>query len=153
MSDPKHSDDVQQKLSFLDKIINFFRSKDDIKASLRDDQIHLEPKYWPEVREFIDNLNSVIESHTIQDDNIHRVNQRIVDYILEEINKKGQIENIEQRYSALTTLSDRILSHNLNKLVGVKENTAYNTDFSDTVNQFKFKLETRKRLEQETKTQ
>lgn len=149
MADLKHSDEVQQKLSLFDKIIAMFK-RGSQSADHLDREIHLEPKYWPEVKEFIDNLNAIIDNHTIVDSNIHRVNERIVEYILEQINKKGQIEDVEQRYSALRTLSDRILSHHLNKVVGLKESTNSNTDFSDAVHSFQVKLELRHQQELDT---
>lgn len=148
MSHKKHSDEVQQKLSLLDKIIAVFKGeKTDPEAALKRGE-HLEPKYWPEVKEFIDLLNEIVASHTISDANVERINHRIVEYIEEQINIKGQIENVEERYSSLKTLSDRILTHNLNKLVGLKVSTDSNTDFSDAVNLFKYRLEERKMKEQ-----
>lgn len=143
----KHSKDIQEKLSFLDRIIAIFR-KEDKTADLLDREFHLEPKYWPEVKEFIETLHTTIENHTIDDPNIQRVNNRIVDYILEQINNKGQIEDAEERHKALKTLTDRILSHNLNKIVGLKQNTEANTDFSDTVHVLQSKLLKRYQEEQ-----
>lgn len=111
------------------------------------DKFHLEPKYWPEVKHFLDELNHAIEEHTIHDGNISQINQRIVDYIEEQINHKGQIEDIEERYSALNTLADRILSNSFNKIVGLKHSETTNTDFSDIIKNFKIDLEKRHREE------
>lgn len=146
MSEFKHSDDVQEKLSLLDRIINVFRNKKTEEFSYKDEN-ELEPRYWPEVREFIDNLNTVIDSHTQADANAERVNERVVEYIVEQINEKGKIQDVEKRYSALRTLSDRVLTHHLNRLAGVKKATEYNTDFSDVVNLFKTKLDIRRENE------
>lgn len=153
MSYKKHSDEVQQKLSFLDKIISVFRGQK-IEPEAATQLEHLDqkyPKYWPEVVEFMELLNHIVDSHTISDGNVERINHRIIEYIEEQINIKGQIEDVEERYSALKTLSDRILSHNLNKLVGLKVSADSNTDFSDAVNLFKYRLEERKIKEQQAK--
>lgn len=113
------------------------------------DSFHLEPKYWPEVKHFIDELNHAIEAHTIHDGNIAQINQRIVDYVEDQINHKGQIEDIEERYSALNTLADRILSNSFNKIAGLKHSENTNTDFSDIIKNFKVNLEKRHREEVE----
>lgn len=109
----------------------------------KQDTFHLEPKYWPEVKNFIDNLNKTIEVNTIHDGNIDEINKRIVAYVEEQINTKGQIEDIEERYDALHTLADRILSNSIGKIVGLKHVETTQTDFTDLINNFKQKLEKR----------
>tara|TARA_R110002110_G_scaffold415836_1_gene657257 strand:- start:19183 stop:19653 length:471 start_codon:yes stop_codon:yes gene_type:complete len=122
------------------------KAKNEIESDC-EREIHLEPKYWPEVKDFMDNLDNIIESHTIDDNNIKRINQRIIDYIEEQINTKGQVEDINMRYSGLNTLVDRILSNNLSKLVGLKEGARSTADFSNAVNDFKIKLSHKKENE------
>lgn len=108
---------------------------------------HLEAQYWPEVKHFMDEIDKLVETHTIDDDNIRVVNQRILDYMVTQINAKGSIENIEQRYAALNTLADRILVNNLSKLVGVKKTDSTSADFTSAVDHFKEALEKRHELE------
>ncbi len=104
------------------------------------ESFHLEPKYWPEVVDFIDNLNQLIEANTISDSNIQHINQRIVDYVVDQINVKGSLKDIEQRYSALNTLADRIQSSTINKIVGLKHVSTTHADFSEAVDKFKKRL-------------
>src|SRR5438132_6564210 len=98
-------------LSFFKKL---FSKRPTANGDSQDEEIHLEPKYWQEVIDFINTVNNLIKIHTIEDPNIEHVNTRIVDYIVEQINLKGSIKDAEQRYLALNTLADRILSNNLN---------------------------------------
>ena len=83
--------------------------------------IHLEPKYWPEVTDYMKKLSAIVKTNTIDDENVHSVNERILNYVLDQINKKGSIQDIEQRYLALETLADRILVVELVKIVGLKQ--------------------------------
>lgn len=112
-----------------------------------DKEFHLEPKYWQEVMDFIDKINELIKTHTIEDNNIQQVNQRIVDYIKEQINVKGEIKDIEVRYAALDTLADRILANSLNKIVGLKHSDNSRAEFSHTVAEFKRRLHQRHQAE------
>lgn len=107
------------------------------------DNFHLEPKYWPEVIEFMNNLNQVIETHTISGSNVQHVNQRIIDYVAEQINVKGQVEDVDKKYSALDTLADRILSNTFSKIAGLKHEENTHADFTDIVLQFKKRLHQR----------
>jgi hypothetical protein len=110
---------------------------------LNEEELHVEPKYWPEVRDFINNLNHIIETHTIEDSNVAHINQRIVEYVEQQINKKGQLADINQRYYALDTLADRLLSNTFNKIVGLKHVETTHADFTDAVAQFKNRLHAR----------
>lgn len=134
----------EKKQGFLHFIFNLFKRK---KSDKIDETIHLEPQYWPEVRDFMKNLNNLIETHTITDTNLQGVNQRILDYVLQQINIKGSIQDIEERYVALNTLADRILLKNLGKIVGLKENASTHADFSDAVEHFKKQLHIRYQAE------
>jgi hypothetical protein len=150
MTSDNQRDDLHENLSLLGRIKAqlFGDAKSKSKNKLTNErEIHLEPKYWPEVKDFMGNLDNIIESHTIDDNNIKRINQRIVDYIEEQINKKGQVEDLNTRYSGLNTLVDRILSNNLSKLVGLKEGTTSTADFSNAANEFKIKLSHKKENE------
>jgi hypothetical protein len=91
----------------------------------------------------MDHINNIVTSHTIDDDNIRIVNQRILDYMMKEINAKGSIEDIEKRYYALSTLADRILVNNLSKLVGLKKDEFKGPEFSEAVSDFKRELQKR----------
>lgn len=146
MSTDQSNDDMHAKPGIFAKVLRLFKGSDK-NVSDNERKIHLEPKYWPEVKQFMDSLDDIIGSHTIEDDNIKRINQRVVDYIEEQINKKGQVEDIHARYSGLNTLADRILSNNLNKLVGLKESTHSSAEFSDAVKAFKVKLNEKKQAE------
>lgn len=108
-----------------------------------DDNFHLEPKYWPEVIEFINNLNHVIETHTIAGANVQHINQRIVDYVAHQINVKGSVVDLDKRYSALDTLADRILSNTFSKIAGLKHQENTHADFTDVIIQFKKRLHQR----------
>lgn len=133
---------MEDKKKWWHFILKFF--KRDKKAYVSN--VHLEPKYWPEVMDFIQRLRAIIDESTIEDENIKIVNQRIVDYIEHEINVKGSIEDINKRYDALHTLADRILVKNISKLVGLKYSST-NADFSETIEIFKHRLT--KRQEEE----
>src|SRR5689334_13828416 len=61
---------------------------------------HLEAKYWPEVKDYMETLQGLIKTHTIEDDNAMQVNERITNYIWQQINKKGSIEDLDKRYLA-----------------------------------------------------
>ncbi len=144
MSESDTSNDKKEKHGILYFIQKLFhrksqaqRQKDSIEAG---EGYHLEPRYWPEVIDFIDNLNHLIELNTIQDSNIQHINQRIVDYVVDQINVKGSLKDIEQRYSALNTLADRIQSNTINKIVGLKHVSTTHADFSEAVDKFKKRL-------------
>ena len=138
---------IQNIVNGLRKILGLKPKLDDKDDSRHIDSGHLEPKYWPEVKHFMDNINTIIKTYTIDDDNIHIVNQRIIDYMAKEINAKGSIEDVIKRYDALNTLADRILVTNLSKIVGIKQVEAKGPDFSGAVGVFKKDL--RKRYEKE----
>ncbi|MBN9288715.1 MAG: hypothetical protein BGO43_08640 [Gammaproteobacteria bacterium 39-13] len=108
-----------------------------------ENEIHLEPKDWPEVQDFINRLNKLIETNTIVDYNIQRLNQRIVDAVENQINEKGQLQDIEQRFNALDIIADRFLSNALNKIVGLRSHQNDNTEFSQVVAHFKDRLHQR----------
>lgn len=140
--------------SIVSNIINGFRKLFGLKLKdagkknkLSIDGHELEPKYWPEVIHFMQHINALIESHTIDDDNIRIVNQRIVDYMVKEINAKGSIEDINKRYDALDTLADRILVTNLSKIVGLKTEESKKADFTAAIKQFKDELHKRHEAE------
>lgn len=108
---------------------------------------HLEPKYWQEVIDLRERLERVIKENTIEDDNISHVNQRVLDYLIEQINIKGSLPSIHERYAALNTLADRILINYQSKIVGLKKNVTTHTDFTDAVNDFKHRLKQREQKE------
>jgi len=131
-------------------VLNFIRRL--FKHEVHDGQVennvhHLEPKYWQEVIDLRERLEKVIKENTIDDDNISHVNQRVLDYLIEQINTKGSLPVIPERYAALNTLADRILLNYQNKLVGLKKNVTTHTDFSDAVNDFKHRLKEREQKE------
>ncbi len=144
--DKMSSDKAPEKHGLLYFIQKLFSKKSQLQAhqSVKPgDEFHLEPKYWPEVKDFIDNLNHLIQIHTIEDSNIQHINQRIVDYVEDQINVKGQLKDVEQRYSALNTYADRILSSTISKIVGLKHIPTTHADFSEAVELFKKRLEKR----------
>lgn len=104
---------------------------------------HLEPKYWQEVIDLRERLEKVIKENTIDDNNINSVNQRVVDYFIEQINLKGSLPSITERYAALNTLADRILLNYQSKIVGLKKGVTTHTDFTDAVTDFKHRLKER----------
>lgn len=128
---------------FIQKL--FLRRKKTVYAKTR----HLEPKYWPQVRHFIETLNHLVSTDTIDDPNVQYVNQRIIEYIEEQINIKGAIADKEKRYSALDTLADRILAVHLSKIVGLKQNESTHAQFSEAVALFKKHLSERYQQEKE----
>lgn len=104
---------------------------------------HLEPKYWQEVIDLRERLEKVIKDNTIDDNNINSVNQRVLDYLIEQINVKGSLPSITERYAALNTLADRILLNYQSKIVGLKKSVTTHTDFTDAVTDFKHRLKER----------
>jgi hypothetical protein len=108
-----------------------------------EDEFRLEPKYWPEVADFIEKLEHLIATHTISDSNVQHINQRIVDYVEHQINIKGSLTDLEQRYSALDVLADRILSNTLSKIAGLKHEENTHADFTEVVVAFKKRLHQR----------
>ncbi|MFI4937339.1 MAG: hypothetical protein ACHQJ6_02385 [Candidatus Berkiellales bacterium] len=124
-------------------IVNLFSKKHSKKTQLVGHPDQVEPKYWPEVVDFMETLNTIIDSHTIEDSNIQIINQRIVDYVQEQINIKGSLDDIEQRYLALDTLADRILVRNLSRIVGLKQNESTRAEFSEAIEHFKHRLHQR----------
>ncbi|MGD9591541.1 MAG: hypothetical protein AB7V32_03375 [Candidatus Berkiella sp.] len=143
--------DKKEKHGIFYFIQKLFSKKSEVqqhKVSEQNGQdYHLEPKYWPEVIDFIDNLNNLIKIHTIEDSNIQHINQRIVDYVVEQINVKGSLRDIEQRYSALNTLADRIQSNTISKIVGLKHIATTHADFSEAIEEFKKRLSQRHQSE------
>ncbi len=123
-----------------------FKYKDGDEAP-ENKEHHLEPKYWQEVIDLRERLEKVIKDNTIDDDNISHVNQRVLDYLIEQINVKGSLPTIHERYAALQTLADRILINYQSKLVGLKKNVTTQTDFSDAVTDFKHRLKQREEKE------
>jgi hypothetical protein len=130
-------------------VLDFFRRlfKHEKNESLEPKEHHLEPKYWQEVIDLRERLEQVIHENTIEDDNISHVNQRVLDYLIEQINVKGSLPTIHERYAALQTLADRILINYQSKLVGLKKNVTTHTDFTDAVNDFKHRLKQREQKE------
>lgn len=109
--------------------------------------IHLEPKYWPEVMDYMQSLSSIVKSNTIEDDNIQQVNDRILTYVLDQINKKGSIHDLKARYLALETLADRILLIEVGKIVGLKQSEGTTAQFSEATQIFKKRLMARRENE------
>lgn len=136
------------------KVLEFFRRlfKPKHQESLTQaKEFHLEPKYWQEVIDLRERLEKVIKENTIEDDNISHVNERVLDYLIEQINIKGSLPTIPERYAALNTLADRILLNYQSKLVGLKKNVTTHTDFTDAVTDFKKQLKEREKKELEIK--
>jgi len=133
----------------LDFIRNLFKPKN--KEPETQKEFHLEPKYWQEVIDLRERLEKVIKENTIEDNNISHVNERVLDYLIEQINVKGSLPTIHERYAALNTLADRILLNYQSKLVGLKKNVTTHTDFTDAVNDFKKQLKEREKKELEIK--
>ena len=125
----------------------FGRSKSSQTRSLEPHIIHLEPKYWPEVTDYMKKLSAIVKTNTIDDKNVHSVNERILNYVLDQINKKGSIQDIEQRYLALETLADRILVVELVKIVGLKQKEGSRAEFTEPTFAFKKRLTERKKSE------
>lgn len=131
-------------------VLDFFRRlfKHDDHTNQSDIHSHkLEPKYWQEVIDLRERLEKVIKENTIEGDNISHVNQRVLDYLIEQINVKGSLPTIPERYAALHTLADRILINYQSKLVGLKKNLTTHTDFTDAVVEFKHRLKEREKKE------
>lgn len=139
-----HTNWINRFFTFLQ---NLFKKNPTLKEEKgRSDfekEIHLEPKYWPQVKHFMDDLQHIIKVHTIDDSNVQDVNQRILDYIQNQINVKGSLDDIEARYTALDTLADRLLVKNLSKIVGLKQNDSTRAEFSEAVETFKKSLHER----------
>lgn len=129
----------------LDFFRRLFKHEDDNVPENKEH--HLEPKYWQEVIDLRERLEKVIKENTIEDDNISHVNQRVLDYLIEQINVKGSLPTIHDRYAALQTLADRILINYQSKLVGLKKNVTTHTDFTDAVTDFKHRLKQREEKE------
>jgi len=125
----------------------FSLSKNGSKRRSKNKERHLEAEYWPEVVDFMDLLNEIIDKNTIHDPNIEAVNRRIIEYIADQINIKGAIEDVNARYSALDILADRILVTNLGKIVGLRQNEGTKAEFSDAIEQFKQRLHQRHQQE------
>jgi len=138
---------ADKKRGIIDFIRCLFLRKKQVQGAYQqstiEQEIHLEPKYWPEVKHFMNKINDIVVHSTIEDNNIHLVNQRIIDYVEKQINTKGSLEDIEQRYMALNTLADRILYNNLSKIVGLKHDKNSHADFTEAVAEFKRELEKR----------
>ncbi|MGE3319120.1 MAG: hypothetical protein AB7I18_07465 [Candidatus Berkiella sp.] len=133
------------------RVLDFFRNLFKPKQSEPQAQkeFHLEPKYWQEVMDLRERLEKVIKENTIEDDNVTHVNERVLDYLIEQINIKGSLPTIPERYAALNTLADRILLNYQSKLVGLKKNVTTHTDFTDAVTDFKKQLKEREKKELE----
>lgn len=134
-------------MKLIQWVLSWFRPSATSSKSEAPHTIHLEPKYWPEVMDYMQNLSDIVKSNTIEDDNIQQVNERILTYILDQINKKGSIEDLEARYLALETLADRILLVELGKIVGLKQNEGTIAQFSEATKNFKERLITRRKSE------
>lgn len=140
----KDNTQIPEKQGLLSLIRKFFVRKNSSstqeKESSPKNLRRLEPKYWQEVIDFMETLDHLIKTYTIEDDNLRHVNQRIVDYVQEQINLKGSIKDIEERYSALDTLADRILTNNLSKIVGLKHTESSQAEFTEAIINFKKRL-------------
>lgn len=139
-------------INFIRRLLHLRNAAELETKKTAEHEFHLEPKYWPEVREFIDTLNHIIKNHTIEEPNIQYINQRIIDYVIEQINVKGALDDVTERYNALNELSDRILANNLSKIVGLKHDMGTNPEFSHAVEEFKQKLMMRRQAETEHRT-
>lgn len=130
-------------------VLQFFKDlfKSEKAPEITKHDSHLEPKYWQEVIDLRKRLEEVIKENTIDHDNISQVNKTVIDYYFEQINTKGSLPTINERYAALNTLADRILMNYQSKIVGLKKNVTTHTDFSDAVNDFKHRLDQRKEKE------
>lgn len=134
-------------MKLIQWIFSWFRRSSPPTKSHEAHTIHLEPKYWPEVTDYIHNLSNIVKCNTIEDDNIQQVNERILSYVLDQINKKGSIDDFETRYLALQTLADRILLIELGKIVGLKHNAGTTAQFSEATQLFKKRLMMRRESE------
>ena len=141
MSEPHAS---SPKKGFFTWLKNLFSGKGKAGSDkpLYEHGRHLEPKYWQEVIDFMDSIKGIIDKNTIDDENIRHVNDRIITYVADQINKKGEMKDRAERYAALDTLADRILVNNLSKIAGLKHTEG--RAFTDAVKQFKDSLHRRK---------
>lgn len=131
------------------KIFSFFTRffKTVKQQPIRGEPAHLEPKYWQEVIEFMEELKALVETHTIDDENIHYMNQRVIEYIEKQINVKGKMLDLQERYLALDTFLDQISVKYLSKLVGMKHTEMTKTEFIDCVEKLKKGLHQRRQKE------
>ncbi|HRE30610.1 MAG TPA: hypothetical protein PLD88_01420 [Candidatus Berkiella sp.] len=137
-------------MAFLINIREFFQRLFRGKSTLAEQHLEtgkLEPKYWQEVIDFRERLERAIKENTIDADNISSVNQRVLDFVIEQINTKGSLPTVQERYQALNTLADRVLLNYQNKIVGLKKGVTTHTDFTDAVNDFKHRLKEREQKE------
>lgn len=134
------------------KIAKIFRSlfggmKQRFEPQLKDYDVTgpkvVEPKYWPETIELMENLDRIIQEHTKASPTNDQINKRILEYVEEQINTKGSIEDTKLRAEALETVADRILSTTLDKIVGLEPQTDTRMEFSNAVAEFKQKLSQR----------
>ncbi|MCS5712015.1 hypothetical protein [Candidatus Berkiella aquae] len=137
-------------MAFLMNIREFFQRLFKSKSTPVEQHLEtgkLEPKYWQEVIDFRERLEKVIKENTIDADNISSVNQRVLDFLIEQINTKGSIPTVPERYNALNILVDRMLISYQSKIVGLKKGVTTHTDFTDAVNAFKLRLKEREQKE------
>ena len=136
--------------SFVDFFRSLFSSKKPINENISiAEQMRLEPQYWPEVTSFMNKIKGIVDNNTIDDGNVHSLNDRIISYVQKELNQKGKLEDIDKRYDALDELADRILVVSLGKIVGLKKTTDTQAVFTVAVADFKNALHERKRAEEE----
>lgn len=138
---------MRKFIDYIKSLIGWGHGSAEYPSHLGDN--HLEAKYWPEVMDYMKALQDIIKVNTIEGENVEQVNERITDYILEQINKKGSIDDIEKRYLALDTLADRILVVELSKIVGLKQNPGTRAEFSEATKQFKKRLALRHEAEKQ----
>jgi len=143
MANPERKGFIREVFNFMYNLFSTDVKRVYFKKGPTDKEIRMEARYWPEVQEFMNTLNALVKSHTIDDSNVEHINGRIMEYILHQINAKGAIENVNERYEALDTLADRILSNSLSKIVGLKHNESNYAEFTEVVEHFKERLHQR----------
>jgi hypothetical protein len=141
--------DPAPKKSLIAKLFSFFHKNESTSARSIEDTLKVEPKYWPEVVDFMNQLKTIVNKNTIDDGNVHSLNDRIISYVEKEINQKGKLPDIEKRYAALDELADRILVVSLGKIVGMKKTSDTQAVFTDAVTHLKNALHERKRVEEQ----
>lgn len=132
-------------MGILSKIFGIFKSSPKQAQASKDmDPRDVPAHLWPEVQTFIEELRDIVDKNTIDDKQAKRMNTQIMDYLANQIEKKGYSGTYEDKCQAMEIIADRVLTTTVPKLVGSVEQTEQKTEFSDVVNKFKSDLEKKK---------